>query len=325
MHGTRARSTAGLFFLCLLLGGCAAFAPQSTALRTQHPAGLPLSAEIRDAPYFAQTEYHCGPAALAMVLNSAGANASPDQLADQVYLPGRKGSLQVEMLAAARRNGMVAYVLEPAIGDVLLEVAAGTPVVALENYGVPYYPVWHYSVVIGFDLDRAEIIRHSGRLERKSTPLSVFEYFWRQEGRWTMVATPPERVPATATEPRYAEAVIALEKTGQTQRAAIAYDAMLKRWPSSLAALIGSGNTAHAQGDLALAETSFRRAATLHAASAAAFNNLAQTLLDRGKVDEARLAAERAVSLGGPLRARALATLEDIQKKQRESQSPRLK
>jgi hypothetical protein len=227
------------------------------------------------------------------------------------------------MLAAARRNGMVAYVLEPDIGDVLLEVAAGTPVIALENYGVPYYPVWHYSVAIGFDLDRSEIIRHSGRRERLSTPISIFEYYWRQEGRWAMVAMPPERVPATATESRYAEAVIALEKTGQTQRAAIAYAAMLQRWPSSFAALMGRGNTAHALGDLALAEASFRQATVLQAASAAAFNNLAQTLLDRGKVYEARIAAERAVSLGGPLRARALATRDEIYSKQRMAEKPR--
>ncbi len=319
MYCVKARYPAGFLFLWLgaLLGGCSVFAPQSSALRGAMPPGLPLSAEIRDAPYFAQTEHHCGPAALAMALNSAGATTSPEQLTALVYLPGRKGSLQVEMLAAARRHGMVAYQLEPRISDVLQEVAAGTPVISLENYGVPYYPIWHYSVSIGFDLERAQIIRHSGALKRNATPLSVFEYFWRQEGRWAMVATPPERVPVTATEQRYADAVIALEKTGHTGPAARAYEAMLKRWPDNLAALLGRGNTAHALGDLALAEASFRQASMAHAGSAAAFNNLAQTLLDRGKLDEARANAEHAVKLGGPLRARALATLVDIQKQQR--------
>ena len=330
MHQHKARSLAGFFFwrrLCTLctvgalytlLHGCAAFAPQATALRDTLPPGLPLSADIHDAPYFAQTQYHCGPAALAMALNSAGANTRPEQLIDQVYLPGRQGSLQVEMLAAARRNGMVAYVLEPAVGDVLLEIAAGTPVITLENYGAPYVPIWHYSLAIGFDIHRAQIIRHSGALARQATPLSVFEYFWRQGiegGRWAMVAMPPDRVPVTATEPRYAEAVIAFEKAGQTQRAAIAYDAMLKRWPTSFAALMGRGNTAHARGDLALAESAFRQATQAHADAAAAFNNLAQTLLDRGKLGEALRNAEHAVKLGGPLRERAMATLRDIQKK----------
>ena len=86
---------------------------------------------------------------------------------------------------------------------------------------------------------------------------------------------------------------------------------------------MGRGNTAHALGDLALAEASFRQTTLMHTTSAAAFNNLAQTLLDRGKLHEARLNAERAVKLGGPLRARASATLEDIQKKQLAGAKPR--
>jgi hypothetical protein len=35
----------------------------------------------------------------------------------QVYLPARKGSLQVEMLAAARRHGLVSYQLAPSKVD----------------------------------------------------------------------------------------------------------------------------------------------------------------------------------------------------------------
>ena len=313
----KARCTAGLFIYIMLLSGCGALAPQSTAIVASPPPGLSLGTALGNVPYYAQTEYHCGPAALAMALNSAGANVTPEMLADQVYLPGRKGSLQVEMLAAARRNGMVAYVLEPKLDDVLREIDAGTPVITFENYGIGYFPIWHYSVAIGFDLHRGEIIRHSGALERQPTPLAVFEHFWRAEGRWAMVAVPPERVPATASEARYAQAVIALEKSGQTQRAASAYAAMLKRWPANLAALMGRGNTAHALGDLATAETAFRHATLAHPDAAAAHNNLAQTLLDRGRLDEARVAAERALALGGPFRALAMATLDAIQARQR--------
>jgi tetratricopeptide (TPR) repeat protein len=251
-----------------------------------------------------------------MALNSAGAKLTPEALIGQVYLPGRKGSLQLEMLAAARRNGRVAYVLEPQLGDVLLEIDAGTPVITLENYGIAFYPFWHYAVAIGFDLHAGDIIRHSGAAQRKHTPLSVFKYYWRAAGRWAMVAVPPERVPVTASEPRYTEAVIALEKTGQTRSAATAYQAMLKRWPASLVALMGRGNTAHALGDLALAEAAFRQATLAHPAAVAAYNNLAQTLFDRGKRDEALAAAEQAVSLGGPLHERAQATLQAIREKQ---------
>ena len=308
---------AGLFvFISGLLGGCGLFAPQYVALRAVLPPGLPLSTDLADTPYFPQTEHYCGPAALAMVLNHAGAKVTQPQLINDVYLPGRQGTLQVEMLAAARRHGMVAYVLEPVLGDVLMETANGTPVITLENHGLPLSPTWHYAVTIGFDIERSEVLRHSGLRPRSTQPLPVFEHFWAKAGRWAMVATPPDRVPATAMEARYAEAVVALEKAGQPQRAALAYDAMLKRWPDSLVAWMGRGNSAYMRGDLAAAETAFREAARHHPTSTAAYNNLAQTLLDRGHIAAARAAAEQAVKLGGPLAARAQETLAAINRKQ---------
>ena len=63
--------------------------PQATALRDQPPPDLPQRAELKEVPFHAQEEYHCGPAALAMVLNAAGVGATPVALVEQVYLPGR--------------------------------------------------------------------------------------------------------------------------------------------------------------------------------------------------------------------------------------------
>jgi len=313
----KARWLAGLFFLGLLaLGGCAGLAPQTFAIKDQPPADMPLRAELSSIPFFPQEDYYCGPAALASALNAAGARVTIEKLIEQVYLPGRKGSLQSEMLAAARRHGMVAYVLDPDLFQLLREVAAGTPVIALENYGLSWFPLWHYSVLVGYDLARREAIRHSGPKPREAIPLGLYENLWLREGRWAMVVVPPERVPATASERRYAEAVIALEKAGQTRNAHVAYAALVKRWPASLAGLMGVGNTAHALHDLSTAETAFRQAVAAHPDSAPAYNNLAQTLLDRGKFDDALMAAQRAVALGGPLLATARATLEEIRRKQ---------
>jgi tetratricopeptide (TPR) repeat protein len=70
-----------------------------------------------------------------------------------------------------------------------------------------------------------------------------------------------------------------------------------------------SGNAAHALHNLATAEASFRQATVDHPNAAAAFNNLAQVLAERGNLDEALPAAERAVSLGGPLLVPTQATL----------------
>ena len=316
MHNLKARLIAGFIFLSALLSGCSFIAPQTYALKEQRPSDLPRHAELTEVPFFPQEDYFCGPAALAMVLNAAGVKMSPEELVDQVYLPGRKGSLQVEMLAAARRHGLVAYELAPQVTDMLREVAAGSPAIVLENYGpFDWYPVWHYSVVVGYDLDTLEVIRRSGIRPRRPTPLPVFEKIWKEENYWAMIAVPPDRVPATATEPRYANAVIALEKSGQLKNALTAYNALLRRWPASLAGQMGRGNVAYALQDLNTAESAFRQAAQDHPDAAAAFNNLAHVLAERGKLDEALAAAEHAVSLGGPLLSATQATLDEIRKK----------
>jgi len=86
-------------------------------------------------------------------------------------------------------------------------------------------------------------------------------------------------------------------------------------WPSSLAGLMGRGNTAYALKDPAAAESAFRRAVQEHPESVAALNNLAHVLSERGKLDEALVLAERAVKLGGPLLPSAQGTLNDIRRK----------
>ena len=219
---------------------------------------------------------------------------------------------------------MIAYELEPQLTDLLREVAAGTPVIVLENYGFRIRPLWHYAVVVGYDLEDGQMIRRSGMKQRQTMPFAVFEYVWKVEGRWSMVAVPPDRLPATATESRYTSAAVALEKSGQIWPAHTAYNSLLRRWPGSLAGQMGRGNTAYALKDLATAESAFRQAAQDHGNTPAAFNNLAQVLADRGRLDEAITTAERAVSLGGPLLAATRTTLGEIRSKAKSTAQIRL-
>ena len=66
----------------LLMSGCSLLAPQSQAVLSRPPPELPLRAEIREVPYFAQTEHHCGPAALAMALGSGAQITAVDVSAE---------------------------------------------------------------------------------------------------------------------------------------------------------------------------------------------------------------------------------------------------
>jgi ABC-type bacteriocin/lantibiotic exporter with double-glycine peptidase domain len=272
---------------------------------------LPARVELTSVPFYPQEEYQCGPAALATVLMHAGTATTPDALAPQVYLPGRDGSLQAEMLAAARRHGLVAYRLEPRLEDVLREAAAGTPVIVLQNLALPFAPLWHYAVIIGYDLPRDEIILRSGTTRRAVMTLSSFERTWARGNHWAMLALTPERLPATADEDHYVVSVAALERVAPAA-ARRAYTTAIERWPGNLAARIGQGNAAYAMRDLPGAEAAYREATRRHPKAADAWNNLAQALLELQQRHEALAAAQRAVDIGGPRLAQYQATLRAI-------------
>src|SRR5512137_2247505 len=131
-------------------------------------ATLPRRSEIATVPFFAQEEYQCGPAAMAMALGRSGLQVTPGELTEKVYTASLRGSLQPAMIAAARRLGRVAYVISTP--DALFsEIAAGHPVVVLQNLGLAWIPVWHYAVMIGYDIPKGDVILHSGRDERLLT------------------------------------------------------------------------------------------------------------------------------------------------------------
>ena len=298
--------------IAALLAGCAA--PQTRELLARGgPTGLPPATELDGTPFFPQEEHQCGPAALATALSAAGVPTTPDQIVPQVYLPGREGSLQVEMLASARKYGTVPYLLQPRLQDVLSEVAAGTPVVVLQNLGLPWFPVWHYAVVVGYDLPEEQITLRSGREQRLAMSLSTFERTWARSDKWGFVALPPDRLPATAAEDRYVSSVVTLENIGSIGVARRAYQTALAKWPDNLTALVGLGNTAYVLKDLNAAELALRRATQEHPESDIAFNNLANVLLERRKFDEALEAARHAVELAGPNQAEAARTLAEIE------------
>lgn len=305
--------TQALLFVAFALVGCAT----QTRLLQQHTPGLARHAELTSTPFFAQERYQCGPAALAMSLNAAGIPIKPETLAPQVYLPGRQGSLQPEMLAAGRRQGAFSLVIPPRLDALLMEVAAGNPVIVLQNLSLPWFPLWHYAVVIGYDLDRTEIILRSGTTERLVLPLSTFEHTWARGNYWGMVTLPAGRLPATADEAAVVDAAVALEKSADAIHARKMYEAALRRWPHDLTLQLGYGNAAYAAGDRATAAAAFRDASQAHPDSAPAFNNLATVLVELGQLDQAKHAAEKALVLGGPWRDAAYATLQSIEAAQR--------
>jgi Peptidase_C39 like family/Tetratricopeptide repeat len=292
---SRAFAVTGL----LWLAGCATPTAELTQLTAQWPADLPTQARVQGVPFVAQEDYQCGPAALAMVARHAGVARDMASWVQQVYVPGRQGALQGEMLAASRRNGLTAFVIAPRIDALLREVASGNPVVVLQNLAFGWSPVWHYAVVTGFDQARGSVTLHSGITEDMRLSLTTFERTWARADRWAMVALPGQRLPATAQADAFVAAVAALERVAPAA-AQTAYATALKTWPMHRAALLGAGNTAYAMGQLDNAALAYRAIVAAYPQDGDAWNNLAQVLLDQGYGRQALEAAQRAVAAGGP-------------------------
>ena len=299
---------------CWVLGLLIFYGCATTATTQWHQASdsVPPRHKLSAVPFYPQKEYQCGPASLAMALSWSGLQISPDELTPQVYTPSLKGSLQPAMIAATRRQGRVAYPIHGA--QVLLqEIAAGHPVIVLQNLGLSWIPVWHYAVVIGYDFDADEIILHSGITNQKRTALRTFENTWARGDHWGLLVLPPDRLPVTAKEKPWLSAVVGLEKARQWPAAVQGYRTAKHRWPQSFAAHIGLSNSYYALGDLSSAAAVLEETTAQFPQEGVAFNNLAQVLWEQGKKSEALAAARRAVALGGPHAAQFQKTLDEIQ------------
>ncbi len=286
-----------LLLIVAVSAGCASSPPLQYRALDPVDEHLSTGVELSGVPFHPQEAYHCGPASLAMLINWQGAPVHPDDLAPQVYLDARQGSLQAEMLATARRQGLLPYVHEPSFGALLRELDAGHPVLVLKNLAFERYPVWHYAVVIGYDLEHQQVILRSGTTERKPLSFRRFERRWQGGGYWAITLHQPGQFPAGADEQRYLRAAAGLEQAGRRQEAETAYRAATERWPDGEMPWVALGNVRYLQQQYQEAESAYRAALEREADSAAAHHNLAWALIRQARPDEALPHALRAHGL----------------------------
>lgn len=266
-------------FAIALLCACATRGPLVPANLQD---GTQANVELGSTPFFPQTEYQCGPAALATLLNASGVDSNPEALVPLVYIPERRGSLQIEMQAAPRKFGRLAYVLSPNLDSILAEVSAGRPVLVLHNYGVPLLPRWHYAVVIGYDSTKDHLVLRSGVTERQILSARNFMRAWDNAKRWAMVVLRPGETPVHASAARYLEIAAAFERNATPADARSVFDAATQRWPSESVAWIGRGTAEYRSGRLREAAKDYSTALRIDGANVGARNNFAMTLLELG-------------------------------------------
>jgi tetratricopeptide (TPR) repeat protein len=285
---------------CLLLAGCAGGALVVPSL----PAEAPRVVELTDTPFHPQSAFQCGPAALATALGASGVQVTPEEMQPLVYLPARRGSLQVEMQAVPRKYGRLAYALTPDFNSILAELVAQRPVLVLHNYGLPFFPRWHYAVVVGYDAQKDQVVMRSGTTARQRMGARTFMRAWDNGDRWALVLLRPGELPASAEAARYLEAAAAFERTATPEDARAAFEAASVRWPDRPVAWIGLGTAEYRRKAFQSAVRDYATAVRLDASHPGARNNLAMAYLELGCVAQARdqLQAIDSAALNEPLR-----------------------
>lgn len=230
------------------------------------------------------------------MLTASGADVALDAIVDKVYLPGREGSLQAELLAATRTSGRLPYVIDGTLSAVWSELAAGRPVLVLQNLGVAAIPSWHYAVVVGIDRDAHEVVLRSGTDRRRVMSTDLFLRTWRRGDYWAMVVLRPDELPAAADRTRYFRQIAALEQAGAMPEAGTAWQAALEAWPGDPVALFGLANVRLAGGNAADAEALYRELLARDERQVAARNNLAMALARQGRYDEGLAEIDRALA-----------------------------
>lgn len=274
----------------MLLGGCATSSYKDFKESSSH---LPQQTKIPNVPLLEQTENFCGPAALSMVLKWSGDPSNMDDVAKHVYTPELQGSLQTDMLTAARRHGRFAMVL-PRTQDTFEEVASGHPVVVLQNLGLSWYPRWHYAVVIGYDLTKDEVYLHSGENKVTALPLDTFYNTWSRSNNWSLLVLPTDQLPVTQRELDVTAAAVALEETAGADKAEPSYRAILKKWPQSLGARFGLSNTLYAAKKKSAAIAELQQLVKDYPQMAPAWHNLSLILKEEKQFKAAQSAALKA-------------------------------
>jgi tetratricopeptide (TPR) repeat protein len=305
---------AGHALALLVMVGLSACTSLPEHVRQYGEAGRPV--ELSDTPFFPQERYQCGPAALMTVLTQSGVNTTLDSIVEQVYLPGRRGSLQTELLAAARASSRIPYQIDSSLSAIVGELQAGRSVLVLQNLGVSWMPRWHYAVVVGADPSNDTITLRSGTNRRRITKTKTFLRTWERGEYWGLVVIRPDELPANPDANRYFRAIAALESTGHVAEARSGWRVALERWPNEPVAMFGAANSEFALSNFADAEDLYRQLLDKDPDSLSARNNLAHAIARQGRNAEAmreiRLALDMAKD-DGAMQAELQDSLAEIQ------------
>lgn len=218
------------------------------------------------------------------------------ELDKRTLIPAKGGTLQIELIATARADGMLVYPLEPTFDALFSELSEHHPVIVLVNRSYSWYPLWHYAPITGYDARAQTVLMHFGNIPNEAVPIATFTKLWERSNNWGVVLLPPGQLPASASPKKFLQAAYDLEKIGMINEAITAYESALTRWPDDIPTLFALGNAYYKLHHIGKAEEIYRYILLIDYKYPFALNNLADILCHTNRSDEALKLLNRVVT-----------------------------
>ena len=186
---TNARRARAVVAVCFALSMAGCVSAEQFLTGEERPLS-PSAFYVKQVPFYPQTQYQCGPASLATVLNYWGRHVTPEQIAQEIYRPGMKGTLSLDLWQYAKAQDFQASVRQGSWEFLETQVSRERPIIAFLNLGFRQVPLGHFLVVVGVDPDNKSVIAYSGVEKNQRIPFDRFKEAWEKTNYWSLLIEP---------------------------------------------------------------------------------------------------------------------------------------
>jgi predicted double-glycine peptidase len=168
------------FLLLFILGACST---TNSFLEPENQENISYRL-IDNVPFFAQSNFQCGPSSLAGILNYYGKNISPSQIAEQIFKEKVKGTLSIDIVLYTRNQGFIAEWYRGGLQDLIENIDNRIPLLVMIDIGLGPVQKPHYLVVVGYE--PKGVIVNSGAHQHQIIPWNRFQNQWNRLNFWTL-------------------------------------------------------------------------------------------------------------------------------------------
>lgn len=162
------------------------------------PAGVstsdaPASCKIEGVARTKQLTNYCGPACLTSVLRHYGSQLTQEDIGKETYDPSLNATNGADMLYFARERGFSAYSWNSSLSDVKRKIAAGVPVIVLQQNSLSDKS-GHYRVLTGYNDAKSKFsVMDPYYDDITEMSYAQCERLWGTMGHWALAVIPASK------------------------------------------------------------------------------------------------------------------------------------